>query len=321
MAVVLVSQKQSRLGRAWIAGPHIRGPHFRYEGRSGSDAGALAVGVRAPGGAVPWSGNPGGGLVYCGREPRDAGPQGLSPLKVSGTLYLLGVVVVSTAWGLVLAMATSVVSAIVLDYSRHWPDKTFRVQLRNGVVIIGFLVVALLTNFVVGLARARAVEADQRRREASALAEQHASLRRVATGCTQGSPPGESDSSSSAAFRAPANCVSTSSVVDLIRRVVICLLWRDARNVHRAADTARRRVGAPSASSKLVQWGAEQPGELLWQRYGAARVRIDGDNGDDSVGDDGASLPRSAVPGRSCYGHAAAGRRRCSRSPWWQGWR
>jgi hypothetical protein len=57
------------------AGPHIRGPHFRYEGRSGSDAGALAVGVRAPGGAVPWSGNPGGVLVYCGRDPWDAGPQ------------------------------------------------------------------------------------------------------------------------------------------------------------------------------------------------------------------------------------------------------
>ena len=38
----------------------------------------------------------------------------LSPLEVFGTLYLLGVVVVSTVWGLVLAMATSVVSAIVL---------------------------------------------------------------------------------------------------------------------------------------------------------------------------------------------------------------
>ena len=57
------------------------------------------------------------------------------------------------------------------------------------MVIIGFLVVALLTNFVVGLARARAVEADQRRREASALAEQHASLRRVATLVARGVAP------------------------------------------------------------------------------------------------------------------------------------
>jgi K+-sensing histidine kinase KdpD len=113
----------------------------------------------------------------------------LSPLEVFGTLYLLGVVVVSTVWGLVLAMATSVVSAIVLDYFRHWPDRHFAFNLENGVVIIGFLVVALLTNFVVGLARARAVEADQRRREASALAEQHASLRRVATLVARGVAP------------------------------------------------------------------------------------------------------------------------------------
>ena len=109
----------------------------------------------------------------------------LYPLEVFGTLYLLGVVVVSTVWGLVLAMATSVVSAIVLDYFRHWPDRHFAFNLENGVVIIGFLVVALLTNFVAGLARARAVEADQRRREASALAEQHAAN----TGCTRGRPP------------------------------------------------------------------------------------------------------------------------------------
>jgi hypothetical protein len=39
----------------------------------------------------------------------------------------------------------------------------------------------LSTNFVAGLARARAVEADQRRREANALATQQSALRRVAT--------------------------------------------------------------------------------------------------------------------------------------------
>jgi signal transduction histidine kinase len=113
----------------------------------------------------------------------------LAPLEVFGTLYLLGVVVISTVWGVVLATTTSVVSAIVLNYFRHWPDRHFAFNLENGVVIIVFLVVALLTNFVASLARARAVEADQRRREASALAEQHASLRRVATLVARGVAP------------------------------------------------------------------------------------------------------------------------------------
>ena len=83
----------------------------------------------------------------------------LSPQEVFGTLYLLGVVVVSTVWGLVLAMTTSVVSAIVLDYFRHWPDRHFAFNLENGVVIIVFLVVALLTMCVAAVVAAVVVAA------------------------------------------------------------------------------------------------------------------------------------------------------------------
>jgi signal transduction histidine kinase len=49
----------------------------------------------------------------------------------------------------------------------------------------------LVTNFVAGLARARAVEADQRRREASVLAKQQSALRRVATLVARGTDPSE----------------------------------------------------------------------------------------------------------------------------------
>ncbi|MDT4984195.1 MAG: hypothetical protein QOF95_1685 [Pseudonocardiales bacterium] len=116
----------------------------------------------------------------------------LDPQEAFETLYLLGVVVVSTVWGLGLATTTSVASAIVLAYFRNWPDRQFvPFDLENGVVIIVFLVVALMTNFVAGLARARAVEADQRRREASALAEQQSALRRVATLVAHGVSPSE----------------------------------------------------------------------------------------------------------------------------------
>jgi len=116
----------------------------------------------------------------------------LDPQEAFETLYLLGVLVVSTVWGLALATTTSVASAIALAYFRNWPDRHFvPFDLENGVVIIVFLVVALLTNFVAGLARARAVEADQRRREASVLAEQQGALRRVATLVARGVTPSE----------------------------------------------------------------------------------------------------------------------------------
>jgi signal transduction histidine kinase len=66
------------------------------------------------------------------------------------------------------------------------------------VAIVLFLVVALWANGVAYLARSRAVEADQRRREAEAsrdevgvLAEQQAALRRVATLVARGVPPSE----------------------------------------------------------------------------------------------------------------------------------
>ena len=52
---------------------------------------------------------------------------------------------------------------------------------QDAVAILIFLPVALLANILAGQARLRAAEAEQRRREADALAEQQAALRRVAT--------------------------------------------------------------------------------------------------------------------------------------------
>ena len=68
----------------------------------------------------------------------------LDPQEAFETLYLLGVVVVSTVWGLGLARTTSVASAIALAYFRNWPDRHLvPFDLEDGVVIIVFLVVAL----------------------------------------------------------------------------------------------------------------------------------------------------------------------------------
>ena len=45
----------------------------------------------------------------------------LDPQEAFETLYLLGVVVVSTVWAVGLATTTSVASALALAYFRNWP--------------------------------------------------------------------------------------------------------------------------------------------------------------------------------------------------------
>ena len=68
-----------------------------------------------------------------------------------GTLFLLGVVVVSTVWGFGLSLTMSVASAVAFAYFRNWPTHHFApFEPQNLLVIAVFLVVALVAN---GLAR------------------------------------------------------------------------------------------------------------------------------------------------------------------------
>jgi signal transduction histidine kinase len=122
----------------------------------------------------------------------------VAPGNAFGVVYLLGVLLVSTVWGFGVALATSVASAIAFDYFRTWPGDLIPSEPQNVAVIAVFLVVALLANTLAYLARTRAVEADQRRREADlaadwarVLAEQQTTLRRVATLVARGVDPSE----------------------------------------------------------------------------------------------------------------------------------
>ena len=108
-----------------------------------------------------------------------------------GTVYLLGVLLVGMAWGFGLASITALVSAVAFDICRSWPDSFGLTQLQNWVVIVVFFVVALLSNSLAGLARASAIEAERRRREADLAARQQTALRRVATLVARGVPPSE----------------------------------------------------------------------------------------------------------------------------------
>jgi K+-sensing histidine kinase KdpD len=117
----------------------------------------------------------------------------VAPGSAFGVIYLLGVALISTVWGFGVALATSVASAIAFDYFRNWPATFIPTQAQNVAVIAVFVVVALVANTLAYMARTRAVETDQRHREAErarGLAELQASLRRVATLVAWGvSPP------------------------------------------------------------------------------------------------------------------------------------
>ena len=89
----------------------------------------------------------------------------LAPEHAFGALFLLGVLVVSAGWGFGLAVATSLASAAVYVY--------FHLEGADSLApaLAIFLCLALLTNVLVGQARLRAAEAEQRRLEADLSAE------------------------------------------------------------------------------------------------------------------------------------------------------
>jgi len=113
----------------------------------------------------------------------------IAPENPFGALFLLGVLVVSAGWGFRLAVATSLASVLVYVYFHLETSRSFiPMHARDALAVVIFLPVALLANLLAGQARLRAAESEQRRREAeashaatSALAEQQAALRRVAT--------------------------------------------------------------------------------------------------------------------------------------------
>jgi two-component system sensor histidine kinase KdpD len=101
----------------------------------------------------------------------------VAPVVSLGVVYLLGVVAVSTYWGIRLGFATAIVSALAYNYF-HLPP-VGRLTLtddRNWVALASFLVVAGATGVIADLARARAAEADSRRREADLANEMSTTL-------------------------------------------------------------------------------------------------------------------------------------------------
>nr|WP_084505382.1 GAF domain-containing protein [Nocardia harenae] len=89
------------------------------------------------------------------------------PENAFGAVFLFGVLVVSAGWDVRLAVATSVASAGAYTWF-HVVESSAERTLVPAVVV--FLVLALLTNLLVGQSRSRALDSDQRRREADLAA-------------------------------------------------------------------------------------------------------------------------------------------------------
>ncbi|GAA4566879.1 hypothetical protein GCM10023193_44590 [Planotetraspora kaengkrachanensis] len=89
-----------------------------------------------------------------------------------GVVYLLGVLLISTAFGLWPGLATAVASAVAYEYF-HLPPFYGWTLTGDGelVTALVFLVTALLAGFVADLARSRAMEAEEQRRTADLAAD------------------------------------------------------------------------------------------------------------------------------------------------------
>jgi two-component system, OmpR family, sensor histidine kinase KdpD len=96
----------------------------------------------------------------------------VAPVLSLSVVYLLAVLAVSTYWGFVLGVATSLLSA--LAYNFFFLPPTGRLTIadsRNWAALLAFLAVALVASTMAEAVRARAAEAEQRRREADLGAE------------------------------------------------------------------------------------------------------------------------------------------------------
>jgi two-component system sensor histidine kinase KdpD len=89
-----------------------------------------------------------------------------------GVLYLLAVLLVSTFWGLRLGLATGIAAALAFNFFHIPPTGRLTIaDAEDWVALVVFLVAAVVASTLSDMARQRAEEAEQRRREADLASE------------------------------------------------------------------------------------------------------------------------------------------------------
>ena len=93
-------------------------------------------------------------------------------MQTLGVVYLLAVVVVSVLWGLGFGVATAVLSAAAFNLFHLPPVGEFTLRHgRDWVGLAAFVAVAVAVGLIAELARSRARELEERRREADLASE------------------------------------------------------------------------------------------------------------------------------------------------------
>lgn len=97
----------------------------------------------------------------------------VAPVVSLGVVYLPAILLISVAWGLRLGLLASVASALAFNFFQIPPLHRFTIaEEQNWVALAAFVIAAVISSTVAGLARAQAVESERRREEADrALAE------------------------------------------------------------------------------------------------------------------------------------------------------
>jgi K+-sensing histidine kinase KdpD len=117
----------------------------------------------------------GTGLVYPLKE--------VAPAVSLGVVYIPGVLLISTIWGLRLGLATAVVSAVAFNFFHLPPLGRLDVRADHDLVaLVVFGIVAIFGATLADLARARAAESERRREEADRALADLAALEREREG-------------------------------------------------------------------------------------------------------------------------------------------
>ena len=105
------------------------------------------------------------------------GLRSVAPVLSLGVLYLFAVLPVAIFWGFLCALAVSVASLLVFNFFFLPPLHTFQLRdSQNWVALAVYLGAAVVVSELAARSRRRAAEAEQREREAAALAEVSALL-------------------------------------------------------------------------------------------------------------------------------------------------
>lgn len=101
-----------------------------------------------------------------------------APISLS-VVYLLAVLLIASVWGAWLGVATALASALAFNFFHIAPTGRFTIaDGENWVALAVFLIAAVVASALAESARSRAVEADERRREADLAAEMSRTLLR-----------------------------------------------------------------------------------------------------------------------------------------------